>query len=92
MTQKVLVLTTLAVGLLATAGPALAAPLAPVQLKPAGLVQTVTFWGETFPYGYNWDQKRACTHYETVDTGRGLVTQAVWVCGPEKRPVVSYRN
>lgn len=92
MTQKVVVLTTLALGLLAFATPALAAPVAPVKSGSAGLVQAVTFWGETFPYGYNWNQKRACTHYETVDTGRGVVTQAVWVCGPEKRPVVSYRN
>lgn len=92
MTHKVILLPALAAGLLAFAPPAPAAPLAPIKTTPASVLQEVTFWGEPFPYGYNWDRTRACTQYETVDTGRGLVTRRVWVCGQEKPPVVSYRN
>ena len=42
---------------------------------------TLGFWGEAFPYGYNWSRVRACTRYEPVETERGVRMEKVWVCG-----------
>jgi hypothetical protein len=45
----------------------------------------VTFWGEAFPYGYDWSIERACTRYEPFETPHGTEVRRVWVCNDKLR-------
>jgi hypothetical protein len=92
MIQKVLLAATAAIALFVSTGAGVAFPVAPMQVGPTTAVTKVTFWGEPFPYGYRWRVARGCTRYETVETSRGPVMQRVWVCGPRRGRVVSYRG
>ena len=46
-----------------------------------GTHHAMGFWGEAYPFGYNWSYVRACTRYEPVETKYGTRTEKVWVCG-----------
>jgi ABC-type glycerol-3-phosphate transport system substrate-binding protein len=60
------------------ASPGLAAPGA--ALAPdASLVQTVTFWGHPYPYGYAY-RHDPCVRRVRVETPRGLRWKWVRVC------------
>jgi hypothetical protein len=64
----------------------LAFPASPVQASHAiPNVQMVTFWGEAFPYGYDWSIERACTRYEPFETPHGTEVRRVWVCNDKLR-------
>lgn len=65
----------------------IAAPVAAAQRLSD--VHSVTFWGRSFPFRYNWSLVRACTRYEPVETTRGTRMHRVWVCGDRRR--YSYR-
>lgn len=93
MVRKVLVAATVAFALSFSAGAGYAFPVAPfhaIQNPPS--VRQVTFWGRSFPYGYNWSLVRACTRYEPIETTRGTRMHRIWVCGERWRNVVSYRG
>lgn len=92
MTHKVFLAATAAIALFVSAGAGVAFPVAPMQAAPTTAVTKVTFWGESFPYGYRWSLARACTRYETVETSRGPVMQRVWVCGQRRGGMVSYKG
>ena len=86
MMQKVLVAAFAAFALSASASAGIAFPAASFHAAQSlSSVQHVTFWGDSFPYGYNWSVEKACTRYEPVETGRGVVMERVWVCGDRAR-------
>lgn len=45
-----------------------------------GTKSTLGFWGEAFPYGYNWSLARACRRRVEVETPHGVRLRTVWVC------------
>ena len=92
MTHKLILAATAAVALVASAGPGGAFPAARTYAAQYSSVQRVTFWGQAFPYGYNWSLVRACTRYVPVETSRGPVMRRAWVCGERGRNVVSYKG
>ena len=81
MMHKALLVTAASLALTLGAGVAMAIPAAPLLTSPnSSIVHKVTFWGNSFPYGYNWSRVRACTRYESVETPHGTRTERVWVC------------
>jgi hypothetical protein len=48
--------------------------------RAVGTKTTLGFWGENFPYGYNWSLRRACQRRVEVETPRGVRLKTVWVC------------
>jgi len=92
MTHKVFLAAAASVAFFVSAGVSSAFPVMPNLAMQKSAVRSVTFWGQAFPYGYNWSLARACTRYETVETSRGPVTRRVWVCGGRYKGAVSYRN
>ena len=92
MAHKLSLAVTAVIALFVSSGTGRAFPAAPMQAALPAAITKVTFWANSFPYGYNWSRQRACTRYETVETGRGPVTQRTWVCGQRREVVVSYKG
>jgi hypothetical protein len=86
MMHKVIVGAMAAAMLCASACASSALTVTPLQtLGTSSIVQKVTFWGEPYPYGYNWSVERACTRYEQVETEHGTRMERVWVCETPQR-------
>jgi hypothetical protein len=86
MTQKLILAIMTAALLCASTGASSALTVTALQTVGASsMVQEVSFWGQAFPYGYNWSVTRACTRYEPVETAHGTHMERVWVCGTPER-------
>lgn len=92
MAHKVSLAVTALIVLFVSCGIGQAFTTASMLAAAPAAVTRVTFWGNSFPYGYSWSRQRACTRYETVETGRGPVTQRFWVCGQRREVVMSYKG
>lgn len=87
--HKTLLFVAASLALIVGTNSTMAFPVSLPQSVNLAAVQKITFWGESFPYGYNWSRVRACTRYEQVETPKGVHTKRVWVC--DKRWRYSYR-
>ena len=87
MMHKVVLAITVAAMLCGSTVSGTAFTVAPLVAAPSlSDVHSVTFWGQPFPYGYNWSRERACTRHLPVETPQGHTSwQRVWVCGDLKR-------
>lgn len=86
MKHKLLLGVTASLVLSASTGSGFAFPSAPIYApQRLATVQRVTFWGDAFPFGYDWSIVRACTRYEQVETANGTEMKRVWVCDEKLR-------
>jgi hypothetical protein len=86
MMHKALLVVAASIVLCALAKPGHAFPAASIHASQGRQnLQQISFWGEAFPYGYNWSVVRACTGYEPVETTQGTRMQRVWVCAEKWR-------
>lgn len=78
----------LSMGLAFAVQSASAAPIYPLELGKSmtSQIETASFWGWPYPYGYTYGRwgaqyPRNCVRHVRVQTRHGWRTRRIWVCG-----------